>query len=132
MTLGNIRDWLKTLDLAENYYTNRLDNKKEKSLDVYNRTMSGTRPVMAIGGLQNSSYDILPVSLLLHWNRSFPETEEAAQAVWDALAEAGHIDIPGGQHIQFLQMTVPGPVYVSTDENGIHEYVINFNLYYRR
>lgn len=131
MTLENIRDWLKTLGIAENHYTNRLDNKKEKSLGVYDRAATG-RPVMAIGGLQNSSYDIKAVSLLLHWTRSLPESEEAAQRLWDALIEAGNIDIPGEQHIQFLQMTVPCPVYVSTDADGIHEYVITFNLYYRR
>lgn len=132
MTMGNILDWLETLDVAEHYYANRLDNKLEKSLGVYARTGSFGRPVMAIGGLQNSSYDILPLSLLLHWTRSFPESEAAAQALWDALVEIADVDIPGDQHIQFLQMDVPRPVYVSTDANGIHEYVINFNLYYRR
>lgn len=131
MTLVNILDWLETLGVAEHCYANRLDNKKEKSLGVYDRTPSGS-PVMAIGGLQNSSYDIMTLSLLLHWTRSFQETETAAQALWDALVSVRDADIPGDQHIQFLQMTVPKPVYVSTDENGIHEYVINFNLYYRR
>lgn len=132
MKIENILDWLDSLGLADHVYANRLENKKEKSLGIYNRTIAGTRPVMAIGGLQNSSYDVLTLSLLVHWTRSFPETETAAQAVWDALIEAKHIDIPGGQHIQFIQMNVPRPVYVSTDAGGIHEYVINFNLYYRR
>lgn len=131
MTLANIRDWLKTLNVAEHYYTNRLDNKLEKSLGVYNRAALGS-PVMALGGAQNSSYNILPVSLLLHWNRSYPESEAAAQGLWDSIQGVSDSDIPGGQHIQFLQMTVPGPVYVSTDKDGIHEFVINFNMYYRR
>ena len=132
MKIENILDWLESLNLADHVYANRLENKKEKSLGIYNRTIAGQRPVMAIGGVENSSYDILPLSLLVHWTRSFPETETAAQAVWDALNGAKHIDIPGGQHIQFIQMNVPRPVYVSTDANGIHEFVINFNLYYRR
>ena len=131
MTLANIRDWLKTLDVAEHYYTNRLDNKQEKSLGVYNRTAAG-RPVTALGGIENSSYNILPVSLLLHWNRSYPQAEAAAQDLWDKLQGVTDIDIPGDQHIQFLQMTALGPVYVSTDQDGIHEFVISFNLYYRR
>lgn len=131
MTLGAIRDWLETFHLAEHLYTNRLVKDEEKSIGVYDRAAYG-RPVMAIGGVRNSSYDMLPVSILLHWNRSFTETEEAAQTLWEALAEARHVDMPGGQHIQFLQMTVPKPVYVATDASGIHEYVINFNLYYRR
>lgn len=132
MTLANIRDWLITLNMAENYYTNRQDNKKEKSLGVYHGRAASWRPVMAIGGIQNSSYDIMAVSLLLHWNRSYPESETAAKALWDALIDVRHTDIPGGQHIQFLQMTIPEPVYVATDAFGIHEFVINFNLYYRR
>lgn len=132
MTLENIMDWLETLDVADHVYANRLDNKKEKSLGVYHGRDYSGRTVMAIGGLQNSSYDMMPVSLLLHWNRSYPETEAAAKALWDAIVEVRHADIPGDQHIQYLQMTVPKPVYVATDANGIHEFVINFNLYYRR
>ena len=132
MTLENIMDWLETLDVAEHIYANRLDNKKEKSLGVYHGRDYSGRTVMAIGGLQNSSYDMMPVSLLLHWNRSYTETEAAAKALWDAIVEVRHADIPGDQHIQYLQMTVPKPVYVATDANGIHEFVINFNLYYRR
>lgn len=132
MTLENIMDWLETLDVADHVYANRLDNKKEKSLGVYHGRDYSGRTVMAIGGLQNSSYDMMPVSLFLHWNRSYPETEAAAKALWDAIVEVRHADIPGDQHIQYLQMTVPKPVYVATDANGIHEFVINFNLYYRR
>lgn len=131
MTMENILDWLETLDVADHYYANRLDNKQEKSLGVYNRTAAG-RPVTALGGIENSSYNILPVSLLLHWNRSYPQAEAAAQGLWDKLQCVTDIDIPGDQHIQFLQMTVPDPVYVSTDQDGIHEFVISFNLYYRR
>lgn len=131
MTMENILDWLETLGVAEHYYANRLDNKKEKSLGIYDQPGTG-RPVMALGGPQNSSYDIRPMSMLLHWTRNFKETETAALALWEALQDVTDIDIPGGQHIQYLQLTVPGPVYVSTDAGGIHEYVINFNLYYRR
>lgn len=132
MTLANILDWFQTMKLADHYYANRLDNKQEMSIGVYEKTVPGSRPVMAIGGPEASSYDIMSISVLIHWNRSFPQTEAAAQALWNTLIQTRHADIPGGQHIYFLQMTVPKPVYVSTDETGIHEYVINFNLYYRR
>lgn len=130
MTLVEIKDWLKTLGVAENYYIGRLDNKQEKSLGVYDRP-AGTRPVMALGGLQNSSYNIRGISLLLHWNRNKNQTEEAAMALWDQLMEVRDLDV-GMQHIHFLQMTVPEPIGVGTDADGIYEYVINFNIYYRR
>ena len=41
MTLSEIRDWLKTLGIAENCYIGRLDNKKERSLGVYGRSRKG-------------------------------------------------------------------------------------------
>ena len=130
MTLAEIRDWLKTFNIAENYYIGRLENKKEYSLGVYEGASAG-RPVIAIGGRQNSSYDVRAVSLLLHWNRSKNESEIAARELWDKLIEVNNEDA-GENHIQSLQMTVPEPVGVGTDESGVYEYVINFKLYYRR
>ena len=129
MTLAEIREWLKSFECAENYYCGRLENKKEKSLGVYNRTRSGP-PVAAIGGA--SSYDVKSVSLLLHWNRNSRETEEAALRLWEQLRAVRQTDTPGGTHIQLLEFTVPEPVAVGTDDGGIFEYVIEFNIYYRR
>lgn len=131
MELHEIRDWLETLDVAEHYYIGRLDNKKEKSLGVYSRARGGT-PVMAIGGVQNSSYDIKAVSLLLHWNRNARETEAAAKELWEHLFGMTDVDIPSGSHIQYIQPNVPEPVAVGTDDGGVYEYVIEINIYYRR
>lgn len=130
MKLVQIKDWLKSIYAADHYYIGRLDNKKEKSLGVYDRP-TGTRPVMALGGLQNSSYNIRGISLLLHWTRNKQEAEEAAFELWDRLIGIRDLDTEYG-HIQYLQMTIPEPIGVGTDANGVYEYVINFNLYYRR
>ena len=131
MTLAEIRDWLKTFNVAENYYIGRLDNKKEKSLGVYSKPGGGS-PVMALGGLANSSYDVRQISLLLHWNRNANETEAAARNLWDSLFCGTDIDVSAGSHIQYIQPAVPEPVAVGTDDNGVYEYVIEINIYYRR
>lgn len=130
MTLLQIKDWLKTMKVAEHYYIGRLDNKREMSLGVYDRPGS-TRPVMALGGLRNSSYNVRGVSLLLHWTRNKNAAETAVRALWDKLVEVRDLDV-GNQHIQYLQMTVSEPIGIGTDADGVYEYVINFNLYYRR
>lgn len=129
LTLNDIRDWLKTMGVAEHYYTGRLENKKDKSLGVYQRARSGP-PVAALG--LNSSYDIKAVTLLIHWNRSPAETEKAALALWQALFGKAKVEIPEGSPIQYIQPDVPEPVAVDTDENGVYEYVIDLNIYYRR
>ena len=131
MTLAELRDWLRTLDVAEHYSIGRIDNAAEKSLGVYDRRGRGG-PVMAIGGRANSSYGVKPVSLLLHWNRNAAETETAAQALWEALEMCAHVDLAGGGHIQCIRMTVPGPVSIGTDRGGVYEYVVECDIYYRR
>lgn len=131
LALSDFRDWLKTLDVAENYYIGRLDAKQEKSLGVYNLTRRGA-PIMALGGAAQSSYDVKSVSLLLHWNRNARETEAAAHVLWNKLLRAGRPVTPGGVPIQYIQLTVPEPIAVDTDDNGVYEYVIEMNIYYRR
>ena len=129
--MSDVRDWLKTLNVAEHYYIGRLDNKEEKSLGVYSRNRSGG-PVMAIGGLEASKYDIKSITLLLHWNANARETEIVAQNLWSELLDVTNLDIGNGQHVDYLALLVPEPVFVATDSAGIYEYVIDFDLYYRR
>ena len=77
LPLKYIQQLLKETDLFKQVYIGKLDNKKEKSLGVYHRKSSGT-PIKALGGLEHTSYGISPISLLIHWNKSFVETEEVA------------------------------------------------------
>lgn len=128
MTLADVRDWLSTLSVAEHYYVGRLDTKQDKSLGVYPRS-SGGEPVEAIG--QDSSYDIKPVTLLLHWNKNAAETEEAAYALWEHLRRQSHLVI-GSTPVQFIKLQVPAPVSVMYDDKGVYEYVIDFDLIYKR
>ena len=131
MTLADIRDWLKTFQIADHYYIGRLDNKREKSLGVYDLPRREA-PVTALGGEAYSSYGVKNVSLLLHWNRNAAETEAAAERLWDALRSTVHADLPGGEHIQFVEPLVPAPISVDADPNGVYEYVIETKIYYRR
>ena len=108
-----------------------MENKKDKCLGVYNLTQR-TEPVMALGGGEYSSYDAMGVSLLLHWNRSYPESELAASRVWNAVYGKTHVALSSGSTIQYIQLLVPRPIYVDTDENGVHEFVIEMKIYYRR
>ena len=50
IALSEVRDWLKSFGLFDNYYVGRLDTKKNYSLGVYNLADTGRREV--IGGLK--------------------------------------------------------------------------------
>lgn len=131
MTLSDVRDWLKTLSLAEHYYIGKLDRKQDKSLGVYSRVQTGVPAEVALGGLDATKTAVKRVTLLLHWNKNAKETEAAAQALFDALQAAEPIQA-GGHRVDYLRLMVPEPVDVGTDENGVYERVIWMDLYYER
>lgn len=128
MTLAEVREWLKTYDLFDHYYIGRSDNKQDMSLGVYNRRTSG-RPVMAFGDM--SSYDVTAVTLLIHGNNNARQTETKARRLFEELLGIDNLTVDDS-FINLLIMQVPEPVSVGADENGIYEYVIDFDIYYTR
>lgn len=128
ITLANIRDFLKTFNIAEHYYVGKLDNKRDKSIGVYSLKRSEP-PVTAIGG--ESTYDIIGVSLLLHWNNNANETEITARRLYEKLRTVKNISINNTQ-IYMIQLLSPEPIDVGTDSKGIYERVIELKIYYER
>lgn len=129
LTLAQVRDWLKTLGTGEHFYIGKLDNKKEKSIGIYSR--DGSAPIMAIGGIENKKYEIKPVSVLVHWNQNADETERAALQLYDRLLNLSDLVI-GQTRVNYLRLMVAEPQDVGTDDNGVYERVIWFDLYYER
>ena len=128
MTLAHIRDWLKTFGIAEHYYIGKVDNKQDRSLGVYTLKGNGA-PVTAIG--TQSTYDIIGVSLLLHWSNNANETEVTARTLYEKLRTIKNFKINDKQ-IYMIELLVPEPIDVGTDDKGIYERVIEMNLYYER
>lgn len=131
MTLTQVRDWLKTLGVADHYYIGKLDRKREKSLGVYSRAATGGEAQVAIGGDDATRTRVKQISLLLHWNNNANETETAAQALYDALRAAASFQMDQ-LNVSYLRLRVPEPVDVGTDDNGVYERVIWMDLYYER
>ncbi len=128
ITLANIRDWLKSYSNAEHFYMGKLDNKQDKSLGVYSLKRSGS-PVTAIGA--QSTYDIIGVSLLIHWNTNANETEIEARQLYEALRTVKNITI-NSTLIYMIELLVPEPIDVGTDDKGVYERVIELKFYYER
>ena len=128
ITLANIRDYIKQLAIADNHYIGKLDNKKDKSIGVYS-LKRGSPPVTAISG--NSTYDIIGVSILIHWNNNANETEIIARKLYEKLRTVKQLKINNTQ-IYMIQLLVPEPVDIGTDNKGVYERVIEINIYYER
>lgn len=128
--LKDVLEYIKGLDVKfDNYYYGIINAKKDKSIGVYNLKESRSQ-IVAIGGLQNSSYNIKAISILVHYNDATDESETIANKLYELLLRAP--EFIGEHKIQFFRMINNAPIDVGRDENGICEYVIEFEIYYRR
>lgn len=132
MTLQTVRDYIASLGIAsdDHCYMGKLDNKKEQSIGVYKLKRDGS-PKIPIGGMENTTYGIYPVSLLVHWDQSPRNTETAAVKLFETLRDIRNVTA-GDTTIKFCQLLVPDPVDVGTDDAGVYEMVIEALIYYER
>lgn len=91
----------------------------------------GDNVQMAVGGIQNSSYAVKSISILIHWNKSVRETEKVSQELYDKLRDMKHVNI-NDTNILFTEMLVSAPIEADTDDKGIFEMVIELKFCYER
>lgn len=132
--IKSILEWLRTFEnfsVFDYGYCGKLDNKKEKAFAVYPLKQSGT-PYRAFQGLE--SYSKSGVSLLMHFNKNFVETQEAALNIFNTLnlPYAHELATVDGHKVIYIDLLVPEPVFVGTDNNGIYEFIIEFEIYYKK
>lgn len=129
--LKDVLEWFKTFPISfDNYYIGTLDNKKDKSLGIYNLKRERS-PIIAIGGYECSSYNVKRISLLIHWNKATDETETTAIQLYEAILRSKP-EIIGKHKVQFIGMLNNEPMNVGKDDKGICEYVIEFEIFYKR
>ena len=131
IALKDIRDWLKSFGLFDNYYIGRLDTKKQNSLGVYNLQDDGRHEV--IGGLK--TYEKKGVSLLIHGNTNKALTEKKAfdlyYAIEDLIKDCNYQKI-GNHSVYFIELLNNQPIDVDQDSDSIYEYVIELNIYFEK
>lgn len=128
MTLAEVRDWLKLQVDCPNWYIGKIDGSKPQCIGVY--SLDKGTPVLAIGGLDNTSYAVKAVSILVHWTKNADTAEQKAQEVYAALF--GQPAVIAGKRVINFQVRTAEPVSVGTDDAGIFEYVIETTIYYER
>ena len=131
VALSDVRDWLKSFGLFDNYYVGRLDSKKKNSLGVYNLKDTGRHE--SIGGLK--VYEKKGVSLLVHGDSNKTSTERKAWDLYNKLEEVIYTcDYPviGSKYVYFIELLNNQPVDVDQDADSTYEYVIELNVYFEK
>ncbi|MEG0157665.1 MAG: minor capsid protein [Anaerovoracaceae bacterium] len=130
MMVKDIKNYLKSSVPCPNWYVGRIDGKKEQCIGVYTaRTQPKPVPI-AIGGVENTTYNKLGVEILVHWGEAPTDAEEKAQSVYKALY--GQNPVIGGKRVIKIDLNTSCPVYAGVDENGIYEFVVGAVIYYER
>ena len=131
ITLADIRDWLKSFGLFDNYYIGRIDSKKKNSLGVYNLQDAGRREV--IGGIK--VYEKKGVSLLIHGDTNKANTERKAWDLYNAIESVSKnetILIAKEKKVFFIELLNNEPIDVNQDADSVYEYVIEMNIYFEK
>ncbi len=132
LQLADIRDWLKSLNYtdSDNYYIGKLDNKKDKSIGVYQLKL-GNHANIAIGGIDNTKILEKSVSVLIHWNMNAKETERVALNIYNDFLSKTNFGI-NDIKVNYIQLLVPEPIDVGTDDKNVYERVIQATFYYEK
>lgn len=101
-------------------------SRDEKCVGVYAR--GNATPISCIS--VKPSYNILPVTLLVHWGENSADCETLANRLYEGL-EAGIETINGTRVIQ-IQMMDSTPVNIGRDDNNICEMTLRTNIFYER
>lgn len=116
--------------IADHIYIGKLDNKKEKSIGVY-QLQTSNPPNIAIGGLGNTQIFEKPVSILIHWNKNAKETELKALELYYKLLNSRNFTINDNK-VNYIRLLEPEPVDVGTDSGNVYERVIRAIFYYKK
>lgn len=127
LLLSDVKDYLKALGIADNYYVGKLDAKTEKSVGVYQRGQQ--RFTAAVGKFKK--YETKSVSILIHWTKNSKETEKQALLIYEKLISASQVKM-GQKKIYCIIPQTNEPVDVGMDDTGVYERVIWLDLYYER
>lgn len=127
--LAEIRDWLKAVGAIDATWTiGRYEAEKEKRACVYQRTDYSPATV-ALGGADSTKTQVKHVQVLVHWNKNHKETELAALALYKALQFNPRPTI-GDATASYIDLQLPEPVDVGSDDNGIFERVLWLDIYF--
>lgn len=114
--------------VADHFYIGKLDHKKQKSIGVYQ--LQTTNPNIAVGGLKNTKCKEKTVSILIHWNNNADETEVKALELYYKFMNARNFYITNNILVNYIDLLVPEPIDVGTDNANVYERVIQARFYY--
>ena len=129
MTLKQYKDYFKeNFKWTDSISIGKIDNNQEKAICFYN-SKRNLAYIGTLGGLENKSTNIKPITILLRYTKNQNDAEIMAQKIYDFFNERSFFI--ENKRI-FVQMIYSEPISLGTDDNNVYEYSIELNFYEER
>ena len=128
ITLADVRDYLKSLNLFSGYYVGRIDANKKNVIGVYDLRNRARHKTI---GTNTNKYEVKGVSLLIHGDTNKTNTEKLAIKLYEALESAENAVI-AGKKVNIIDLQQDAPIDVDADSSKVYEYVIEVLFYVER
>lgn len=129
MTLSQLRDYFKVdFPWNDSVSVGKIDQNKERAVCFYHSKVSRPK-INTIGGKENRSYSVMPITILLRYGKNYEIAAQKAQSIYDFFDEKSFIY---NDERVFVISPYDRPIDVGTDDMGIYENTIEFDIYMQR
>lgn len=126
MTLSQLRDYFKVnFPWNDSVSVGKIDQNKERAVCFYHSKVSRPK-INTIGGKENRSYSVMPITILLRYGKNYEAAEQKAQSIYDFFDEKSFIY---NDERVFVISPYDRSIDVGTDDMGIYENTLEFDIY---
>lgn len=129
MRVSEFKAYLEAQFPGVKFYNGSINRNESQCIGVY--TKGTATPHIAIGGKNNTSFGMLPVSILVHWTEDADQCEQQAQEIYEDLFGLSSVTM-GNSKVFAVTLLDPCPVDIRRDDNNICEMVIRVQIIYER
>ena len=123
MDVEKIKNYLKTIIDIPNWYCGTIDKNQEKAIGIYDNT----RVLSKISQYDNlQTYTITPFSLLVRYTQNYIKANKKAYEIYNLLKTQRELEIDNKTY--FIKLIDENPQNTGSDDKGIYEFVIDFDL----
>ncbi|MFT9078507.1 hypothetical protein [Ethanoligenens sp.] len=127
MCISDVIGWLKTKYPGVGVYNQLIPKRDPFCIGVY-RKQRGVS-ALAVGGVDCTSFDMLPVDFLIHWGEAAGACETTANSLYD-LMRGNLSECIGGHAVRQFALQDAAPAGIGRDEDNICEMIVRVNIIY--
>lgn len=127
LTIREVLPWLRSKLPGITFYNSFVDQEQTSVVGVYQRRNGRVQP-SALG--KHSSYGVKSMTLLVRGTANAGDSEKFAIDIWEQIRASGANEQIGDTTVWVEANSEPH--FAGRDEKNIFEYVVDFEIYYRK